>query len=107
MPAIWTMLFHCRRMTPNTALQVRTKRIGPVPWMMPPTKLKLVGVGDHDVVMEGETEEEIEMVYNSANDPMAACNQPELSAAESLADILKSSVTDLENPKEPPSHHSA
>ena len=49
------------------------------------------GRGPH-VVVEEEIEEEIEMIYDSTNDPMAACHQPEMSAAESLADILKSSV---------------
>ena len=60
-----------------------------------------------DVVVEEEIEEEIEMIYDSAHNPMAACHQPEMSAAESLADILKSSVTDAGDPEEPPSHRSA
>ena len=48
-----------------------------------------------DVIAEEEIKEEIEMIYDSANDPTAACNQPEMSATESLPDILKSSVTDV------------
>ena len=43
------------------------------------------------------------MIYDSANDPTVACNQPEMSAAESLADILKSSVTDVGDSEKPPS----
>ena len=59
-----------------------------------------------DVVVEEEIEEEIEMIYDSTNDPTAACNQPEMSATESLADILKSSVTDAGDSEEPPSRRS-
>ena len=47
------------------------------------------------------------MIYDSTNDPTAACHQSEMSAAESLADILKSSATETGDPEEPPSRRSA
>ena len=59
-----------------------------------------------DVVVEGKIEEEIVMIYDSANDPTAACNQPEMSATESLADILQSSAAESRASEELPSHRS-
>ena len=56
-----------------------------------------------DVIVE----EEIEMIYDSNHDPTAVCHQSEMSAAESLADILKSSATKTGDPEEPPSRRSA
>ena len=55
-----------------------------------------------DVVVE----EEITIVYDSSNDPTVACHQPEMSAAELLADILQSSAAQLRVSEEPPTHRS-
>ena len=60
-----------------------------------------------DVIVEEEKEEEIEMVYDSTNDPTVACHQSEMSTTKSLADILKSSATETGNLEELPSRHSA
>ena len=60
-----------------------------------------------DVIVEEEREEEIEMIYDSTNDLTAACHQSEMSATESLADILKSSATETGDPEELPSHRLA
>ena len=53
-----------------------------------------------DVVVE----EEITIVYDSSNDPTAACHQPEMSAAELLTDILQSSAAQSRVSEEPPTH---
>ena len=55
-----------------------------------------------DVIME----EEITILYDSSNDPTAACHQPEMSAAELLADILQSSAAQSRVSEEPPSRRS-
>ena len=59
------------------------------------------GGGNPDVVVEEEYE--IEMVYDSMNDPQAACNQatslPEKTPAQGLAELLKSSVSSETPPK--------
>ena len=51
-----------------------------------------VGGGGPDVVIEEEYEEEITTIYDSANDPTAACHRTDPTPVESLADILQSSV---------------
>ena len=94
-------------MTPNTDPQVHTRRIGLVPWMMRLQEAMAGGGRGPDVIMEEEIKEEIEMIYDSANDPTAACNQPEMSAMESLADILQSSAAKARASEELPSHCSA
>ena len=55
-----------------------------------------------DVIVE----EEITILYDSPNNPTAACHQPEMSAAESLADILQSSAAQSRVSEEPPSRRS-
>ena len=55
-----------------------------------------------DVVME----EEITILYNSSNDPTAACHQLEMSAAELLTDILQSSAAQSRASEEPPTRRS-
>ena len=52
-----------------------------------------------DVIVE----EEITILYDSSNDPTAACHQPEMSTAELLADILQSSAAQSRVSEEPPS----
>ena len=55
-----------------------------------------------DVVVE----EEITIIYDSSNDPTAACHQPEMSAVELLADILQSSAAQSRVPEELPTRRS-
>ena len=68
------------------------------------TKQTKARSGNLDVVVEEENEEEIEMIYDSANDPAVACHQstdrPEKSAAQALVDILQSSVDDAKSSEE-------
>ena len=61
-----------------------------------------------DVVIKEEIEEEIEeeitTIYDSANDPTVACHQPDPTPAESLTDILQSSVAELRSSEKQPTY---
>ena len=59
-----------------------------------------------DVVVEKEVKEEITTIYDSANDPTVACNQPEPTPAEVLADLLHSSAVESRPSDKPPSRRS-